>query len=149
MGQGPTLSLRLTTDDNKTIDHYCPLCLFLHDSEACEYNHNNRFNNRSISRPCSRQSDTSCYSERTVDNFAFFGSTKGLRARVIATPPPRDKPVLRRKMSPTDVSLRELRRKHSQQTLLRQTRSEERLQQVYEEQILAYLDSPVAEKGFF
>jgi hypothetical protein len=67
--------------------------------------------------------------------------------KVIATPP-KEKPVLRRKMSPTDVSLRELRAKQENQLLIRQQRSEEQLQQVYECQILAYLESPLAEKGF-
>jgi hypothetical protein len=147
MGQGPTISLRLITDHNKEIDHSCPLCLFLHDPEECPGQNNRRFV-RDISRPTSHRSDTSRYSERTVDNFAFFGSTKGLRARVI-TAPPKEKPILRRKMSPTDVSLRELNQKQSSQTSLRQRQSEERLQQVYEEQILAYLESPLAEKGFF
>ena len=68
--------------------------------------------------------------------------------RVIATPP-KAKPVLRRKMSPTDVSLRELRAKQERQLLVRLQRSEEQLQQVYECQILAYLGSALAEKGFF
>jgi hypothetical protein len=147
MGQGPTISLRLITDSNKEIDHYCPLCLFLHDPQDCP-GQNKRHFGKDFSRPTSRLSDTSRYSERTTDNFAFFGSTKELRARVIAMPP-KEKPVLRRKMSPTDVSLRELNEKQSRQTMLRQRQSEERLQQVYEEQILAYLESPLAEKGFF
>ena len=147
MGQGPTISLRLITDYNKQIDHYCPLCLFLHDLEECP-GQNKRHLVKDVSRPTSRLSDTSHYSERTIDNFALFGSTKELRARVIATPL-KEKPILRRKMSPTDVSLRELNAKQSRQTTLRQRQSEERLQQVYEDQILAYLESPLAEKGFF
>lgn len=142
----PPVSLRLTTDKDTTIEHHCPLCLFLHDSTECDQRHH-RHLNKDISRPTSRLSDASCYSERTTDHFAFFGSTKGLRVKVIATPP-KEKPVLRRKMSPTDVSLRELRAKQENQLLIRQQRSEEQLQQVYECQILAYLESPLAEKGF-
>ena len=146
-GVPPPVSLRLTTDNDTTIEHHCPLCLFLHDSTDCENRHD-RHINKDVSRPTSRLSDASCYSERTTDHFAFFGSTRGLRVRVIATPL-KQKPVLRRKMSPTDVSLRELRAKQERQVLIRLQRSEEQLQQVYECQILAYLESPLAEMGFF
>jgi hypothetical protein len=145
MGQGPPVSLRLITANNETIEHYCRLCLFLHDSEECEYNHKRPFN-ASYSRPSSRQSDTSRYSERTVDDFAFFGSTRELRVKIVTTPP-KTAPALRRRISPTDVSLRELSRKQSQQGFIQRLRSEERLQRVYEDQILAYLGSPLAEKG--
>ena len=147
MGQGPPVSLRLITANNETIEHYCPLCLFLHDSEDCEYNDKKSLNT-SYSRPSSRQSDTSRYSERTVDDFAFFGSTRELRVKIVTTPL-KAAPALRRRVSPTDVSLRDLSRKQSQQSLIRQQRSEERLQRVYEDQIMAYLESPLAEKRSF
>jgi len=145
-GVPPPVTLRLTTDNDTTIEHHCPVCLLLHDTTDCDNRHD-RHINKDISRPTSRLSDASCYSERTTDHFAFFGSTKQLRVRVIATLP-KEKPVLRRKISPTDVSLRELRAKQEKQILIRLQRSEEQLQQVYECQILAYLESPLAQKGF-
>lgn len=143
----PPVSLRLTTEFIGTIDHHCPVCLFLHGTADYDSRHNSHFG-KDISRPPTAHSVLSLYSQRTVDHFAFFGSTKGLRVRVVPTAPQRQH-TLRRKDSPTDVSLRELRALQEQQRLVRQQRSEERLQQVYEDQILAYLESPLAEKGVF
>ena len=154
----PPLPMHLITDMDETIDNYCSPCLFLHDSPDCSNYHNNSnehltssSSETSISRPTSRNSNISTYSDRTSSNLDFFGSTKALTAHVrrpvIATSPQR-KPALRRKRSPTDVSLRDLNLNDSRTALIRQRRSEERLQRVYEEQILAYLESPLSEMGF-
>ncbi|KAK4498696.1 hypothetical protein PRZ48_009206 [Zasmidium cellare] len=47
--------------------------------------------------------------------------------------------------SPTECSLRELSEKQASQAVLRQKKSEEELQRVYETQILAYLNADYAD----
>lgn len=65
------------------------------------------------------------------------GSPTSGDSAIMVTPRPRQ---LRRKVSPTGVSLRELRQKHAYQFSLKAQKSEEELQRVYEAQIVAYLN---------
>ncbi|KAK3116188.1 hypothetical protein LTR53_003682 [Teratosphaeriaceae sp. CCFEE 6253] len=90
----------------------------------------------------SETSDSSFYTARTSDTFysASSGSSTSTLTRKVSTRSPGRPPSLRRKISPTELSLRELRTKHSRQCLIRAKQSEEQLQRVYESQILAYLE---------
>ena len=145
MGRQAPISLRLITDLNATVDHHCPLCLFLHDTENGECRHHPYA--KEIERSQSRFSDYSFYTARTSDSTSNSdGSNSKVRAKVVTTPP-KKKPSLKHKTSPTKLSLRELRAQQSRQSLMREQQSNERLQSVYEKQILAYLEGPLSEMG--
>ena len=138
MKRQPPVALRLITDHTATIDDPCTLCLFLHGSQSGECQHDPYL--REFVRPQSHISNISMSTARTTEASASDASSNRVKAKVIV-PPPKKQPALRHKASPTDSSLRELRTKQAQQTLIRERKSEERLQHAYESQILAYLES--------
>lgn len=132
MDKSAPISLRLITDLDETLEHHCSLCLFFHEmpDSPCEHRRNLK-----IPRPPSTTlTDMSVYTAQTSEHWT--------RAK-----PSKKPPALRRKISPTEISLRELRAKQSRQSLVKAKRSEEKLQQLYESQILAYLDDTYAEIG--
>lgn len=152
MDYSPAVCFRLITEVGEILDHHCSLCTFFHDDESqCEHVEGEAPN---TSRPKSAFSDSSWYTARTSHSTSSLlsdssgssgssgSSTSTIKARVSAQPL-RRKPSLRRKTSPTKVSLRELRAQQSRQSLLRAKQSDERLQRVYESQISAYLDGPL------
>ena len=142
MGRQAPMSLRLITDFNETINQQCTLCLFLHDSENGVCRHKGQ--NDETLRPQSRFSDYSFYTAQSTDSCRRQQASHKIRARVM-TAPSKKEPTLRHKTSPPNVSLRELRARHSRQSLMREKQSEERLQRLYEDQILEYLESPLSE----
>ncbi|KAK3073267.1 hypothetical protein LTR53_005317 [Teratosphaeriaceae sp. CCFEE 6253] len=133
--------VQLDTKPNSSLEHHCSLCHFLYASRAaCEHLHHLRPDQR---RPtASETSDSSFYTARTSDTFysASSGSSTSTLTRKVSTRSPSRRPSLRRKISPTELSLRELRTRQSRQCLIRAKQSEEQLQRVYESQILAYLE---------
>ena len=143
MKRQPPVTLRLITDQNATIDLHCTLCQFLHlGPEECTHN----LYEKEYLRTQSHISDFSFYTAHTTESNAPV-NTGRIKAQIITTPPAHKRPTLRHKTSPTETSLRELRAQHAQQLLVREKQSEQRLQDVYESQILSYLDSPLAERG--
>lgn len=137
MMQKPPVSLRLITEFNEELDHHCSLCLHFHEFRDTECKHNNR-------RPRSGYSESSFYTAQTSNSSL---SSRAIKAKV-STAPIRPRPALRHKLSPTAISLRELRAKHSHISLVRARQSDEQLQQLYESQIISYLDSPYANRHF-
>jgi hypothetical protein len=131
----PALCLQLITHMSAKIDHHCSLCLFFSENdEPCKHGMGS-----SESRP-SLISDNSYYTARTTDSAAS-------RHRTVRTIPNigdehsiEARRSLRRKISPTQTSLRELRAKHSRLSFVRAKQSEADLQRAYESQIMAYLD---------
>jgi len=143
MNNQPPVSLRLINDLDTVLNHHCSLCLFFHESRTpCDHKP------RTFPRPTpSECSDSSFYTAQTSDTIRPASSHS--LSRTIATKAssalfPRNRP-LRRKISPRESSLRELRTKQSRQCLVRTKQSEEQLQRVYESQILAYLEGPSVE----
>jgi hypothetical protein len=148
MEPSDAVSLRLITDLNAMLDHHCSLCLYFHDSTTSECSHKAPDGGGGeTARPQSRFSDLSFYSAHTSKTSSTASSTKTVKATVSVTAEPKRQPFLRRKTSPTEISLRELRALHQRQSVLRAKQSDERLQQLYEEQILEYLSSPDHEFG--
>ncbi|KAK5124360.1 hypothetical protein LTR85_001577 [Meristemomyces frigidus] len=99
-------------------------------------------------RPLSALSDSSWYTAQTSDNESSLSSRSSVSSiRVqISVPTIRLSPTLKRKTSPTELSLRELRAEQSRRDrMLQAKRSEEQLQRVYESQIQAYLDGQHAD----
>ena len=141
----PAVCLRLITNLSQTLDHHCSLCLFFHGSDgACD--HRQPQQQSQIKRSATPFSDCSFYTARTSDSVASFSSDSSSSTIRAMTPKPmlHRQPSLRRKNSPTEVSLRDLRARHAEQTLLRAKQSEEHLQHVYQSQILAYLEGSFA-----
>ncbi len=142
----PPVCLRLINDLDKVLNHHCSLCLYFHGSKTpCDHKP------RTFPRPTpSECSDSSFYTAQTSDTTIRSASSHSL-SRTVATKAssasfPRNRP-LRRKISPRESSLRELRTKQSQQCFVRTKQAEEQLQRVYESQILAYLEGPSVELG--
>ena len=138
------VTLRLITDQDATVEQHCSLCLFLCSSEPEECKHNPY--RQEIERLGSRIPSPSSYAG-TSDSNADNVSNSIIRAKILTTSPPaKNKPRLRHKLSPTETTLRELNSKQSRQSVVREKQSEERLQQAYEFQIMKYLETPLAEK---
>lgn len=140
MNHSPAVCLRLATDLTAMPDYHCSLCLFFNESSAdCSHTPINRL----PAKPSSTRSDHSFYTARTSDSAkstissisTSTGRAKSSRSSIA------QKPSLKRKISPTEVSLRDLRARHAWQTSIRAQQSEEQLQRVYEHQIRAYLES--------
>ncbi|EMC95788.1 hypothetical protein BAUCODRAFT_123082 [Baudoinia panamericana UAMH 10762] len=114
--------------------HYCSVCrYFSHPTDVCTCKR------RSISgvmlsrrNPSSIVSESSFYTARTSTSAASTSCSS-----VTSTP---ITPALRRRRSPVGVSLRDLHSLQSRQSSLRAQESEERLQRVYEMQIVSYLN---------
>lgn len=139
-GMIPTL--RLITDLDSTLSYHCSLCHFFRgaNDEHCRHKQRSRTQSR---QPPSQHSDDSFYSARTsgsADSRALATSVKARRKAVHRPESP--SPALRHKPSPTQTSLRDLRQQQSQVAAARRRVSDERLQQLYEAQILAYLVGP-------
>ena len=132
----PSVTFRLITDHSKTLNHHCSICQFFHSSDQhCEH----KMDRPPAPRSHSHFSDYSYYSAVTRASTPTTLPSVSTKPSTISL---RGSRQLRRKTSPTEVSLRELRAKHAHQSLLRAKKSEEELQRVYEMQILAYLEGP-------
>ena len=136
----PPVSLRLITDLDAYVDDHCSLCLFFHDStqEGCVHH----ASNRRLARQSSRLTESSFYTAATSKH--RYSTPAPMMRGNPTTARSLPQPMLRHKTSPTEVSLRDLRAKHAQQSVIRARQSDERLQQLYESQVDAYLDSPYA-----
>lgn len=145
MNHSPAVCLRLLTDLSTMQDHHCSLCLFFHDTDGqCKHN-NFSWTQKAPSVSSDSSFYTACTSGSTRSD-ASGSSIDTVKARNPVTGPRRN-PSLRRKTSPTEMSLRDLRTKHAEQSLKRTKKSEEQLQHVYEAQILAYLNGPFIDLG--
>lgn len=134
----PTIpTLRLITDLNSTLHHHCSLCQFFHgiNDEHCNHHRPQRKTPRP---PPSQTSDESFYSAQTSHSVESTSSQSTVKAQIKPTRRP-DSPTLRHKLSPTKMSLRDLRQQQCRQTELRKASSDERLREMYEAQILSYL----------
>ena len=138
MGQSPTARLLRMRDEITTLERYCSICHYLHDTKDGKCEH--RPASQDVSRPQSRFSDFSFYTARTTNSDTADIPISTIRAKISISPLAR-KPALRHKASPTELSLRDLREEQLRQALIRSKRSEEQLQQAYESQILEYLGS--------
>lgn len=169
MDPPPTVHLKLIDDLGRMLDHHCSLCLFFHDTQSTCTHH--RPGLRRLGRASSSFSDDcSFYTARTSssdDNsdaeslrLPPVPSRSSRRVRMIPLRPTDGDDshrtsslwnvTLRRKTSPTNVSLRELSAQHSsssstRRSLLSAQDSEEALQRVYESQIRVYLDGGFAD----
>ena len=132
------VQLRLITDLDTTIYHQCSRCLYLHDSGAREcpniFLKSTRTSGSPVPNPRIR-------TKRTSDSSALSEFNNSIRTKASVG---QQRPLLRRKESPTALSLRETREKQSTQSLIRAKHSDEKLREVYEAQLLAYLESPLA-----
>jgi hypothetical protein len=120
-----------------TIKHHCSLCFYLHDTDCPHIRPN-----AERAAPPSLVSGSSYYTAHTSES--TFYREKPITVRIIDTR--KQRPNLRHKTRNSDMTLRQLREKQSQQLSIRAKHSEDRLQQAYEAQILAYLDSPLSSK---
>ncbi|EME80836.1 uncharacterized protein MYCFIDRAFT_211679 [Pseudocercospora fijiensis CIRAD86] len=156
MEHSPAVCLRLISDNLSEVDHHCSLCLFFHGADkTCRHEPSSP---PKILRSETPFSDCSFYTCRTaassisttsLQSDSSGSSTSTIKARIHITTPAVKRQSLRRKQSPTDASLRELN--HSQEILidLRTRQSEERLQAVYERQIMQYLHSDIIRRISF
>ncbi|TKA30362.1 hypothetical protein B0A50_02589 [Salinomyces thailandicus] len=87
-------------------------------------------------RPLSSSSTSSWYTAQASSDSSSGNAPSGPRVSPVSE---RRSPTLRRKTSPTEISLRQLHEEQAQSESLRARISEERLQRVYEAQILEYL----------
>ena len=131
----PTLAL--ITDINTLLDHYCSLCQYFdgEDGKHCEHNTEQKEQGSSSSM----ESEPSEYSTSTTSTTKREPAIK-IPARIKVAPLTRQ-PALRHKLSPTLVSLRELRwqQQVQAQAMVHQVSSDEQLREMYEKQIMAYL----------
>jgi hypothetical protein len=141
MADQKKIQLRLITDMDSTIEHHCSLCLYFHDAQNTQCLHRN---NATLKASRSPASTSSYYTAETSSSNGEQAVQSAIRAKVWASPAP-SRPTLRHRTPTQGVSLRELRARQSQQSILRAKESEEKLQQAYEAQILAYLQSPLAD----
>lgn len=150
MGYSQAVCHRLVSGNLAEVDHQCSLCLFLTgQADSCDH----------IARPaavipreatatpfseCSFYTCRSATSTLSTSSRSSGSSSSTIKARVChASTSTSDlrQHSLRRRQSPTELSLRELHRRQAQQSDIRERRSEEKLQRVYERQILQYLNS--------
>lgn len=173
MDHSPAVCHNLLTSLNQVLDHHRSLCVFCYDSndksEQSKLEHQTARPPSALS-DCSfytaHTSDSTpslSSASKGALNFSWpsFGrmeprnpATKGFSdpwsstSTVSAGVPETERkqgPLLKRKTSPTEVSLRELCVHQSQQSLLRAKQSEEQLRRAYELQIRAYLDGKFAD----
>ena len=137
MARSPAVRLHLVTDFTDDSEFDCSPSMIQFRRDAID---------NDISRPHTGYSDRSYYTAYTTNNDVPTEMTPKITAKISA-PPIKTWPSLRHKRSPTKISLRELRAKHSSQCLVRTKQSDERLQQLYESQILSYLQSPDIDFG--
>jgi hypothetical protein len=136
---------QLITDNFSGHANHCSLCLFLHGKDN-DCQHTLPVTSLDLPRTATPFSDCSFYTCRSVASTTSVTSTESdsssstIRAKVKAQPAVKRHP-LRRRQSPTEMSLRDLHHRQSFQLDLRQQQSEEQLQAVYERQILEYLNS--------
>ena len=147
---------------DNALGHHCPLCFFLEtDDRECPH----KQTPQSVAKPFSFVSEVFSHGTSPTNNSSVVESTSTIRAKVVSEASSGDETPrsLRRRSSPTGTNLRELNARHSdesllrpqpsgelrtgpsQRTLLRAQQSDERLRQVYESQILTYLESPLSE----
>ena len=146
----PSPILRVVTDFDvvhKTLGCHCIPCLHSRGMESLQVR---RMQPRLQPRtPASAISDASYYSACTSITPTAVSpasspddiKTEDSPLRMLRSPP------LRRKQSPTEVSLRELCATQKQEASLRAKQSEEQLRRVYESQIRSYLESPFGYLG--
>lgn len=132
----PNVQLRLINDMGSANDQYCPLCYYLHNPRTTPCTH--ALQQHRIADARSLPSDASFYTDRTNDESALLSPPHAIKARIGVCPQPR-RPGLRHKETSRETSLRQLREKQSQESRLRKRESDERLQETYEAQIVAYL----------
>ena len=145
MEQSPAVCITLLTDMDSTLETHCSLCLFFHENDSAACSHHSI---KAIApRAASVLSDSSFYTARSSETtlsarrYRHPSSITSSRSTITS------RPSLRRKMSPTEVSLRDLRAKHEQQSYMRTMQSDEQLQQLYESQIMTYLNRSVVDLG--
>lgn len=144
MEHSEVLCLRLITDLAQSLDHHCTLCSFFHESlDHCNHGGSPTNDIQRTMTPFSDISGCTFYTARTSDSaisMASYSSTSTVKPSNTPSMPNLKRHSLRRTSSPTHYSLRDL---HQQQAAanLRQKQSEEALQQVYESQIMEYLNS--------
>ncbi|KAF2173389.1 hypothetical protein M409DRAFT_15674 [Zasmidium cellare ATCC 36951] len=146
----PAVCIRLINDMAATQDHHCSLCSFLNGQD---HNCQHEKASNAILRTATPFSDCSFYtaqsdvSEDDSGSLSSRSSSSTIKARIQVSKSNLKSHALRRTSSPQKCSLRELHHQHESQCQLRQQESEERLQQVYESQILAYLNSQYEDLG--
>lgn len=134
----PTPRLRVVNPD-PPVDPLCPICHFIHHAQdaAC-----------ANGQPQENKSTFLLTAESPVTAAGTMTSTQQdrkptlIKAKITVLQP-KQTPSLRHKTSTREFSLRDLRRKQSQQWSLHTKSSEDQLQQVYEAQIRAYLGTSV------
>lgn len=144
MEHSEVLCLRLITDLAQSLDHHCTLCSFFHEElDNCTHGGNTAKDIQRNTTPFSEVSGCTFYTARTSDSSSSmdsYSSTSTVKPSTAPSMPNPKRQSLRRTLSPTHYSLRDL---HQQQAAsnLRQKQSEEALQRVYESQIMEYLNS--------
>lgn len=133
-----TTSLRLIKDINNLLDHHCSLCQFLQNTK-CRHCQHDEF----LQPPTSPTACTSNSSFHSSDSSDSDRSNVTVTAKITTTAQ-KKMPPLRRTSSPVDISLRELRDRQLRRATILAKRSDERLRQVYQSQLLAYLDGASA-----
>lgn len=146
MEHSPVVCLQLINDVSRMLNHHCSLCLFFHDVQStCQHPRLRP----PVSRPSTQLSDGSFYTAPTsgANSCISAGRSSGSVQAIVrsASTSFRQSPGLRRRSSPTDRSLRDLRIDQARRDDLRKKQSEEQLQRVYESQTLAYLNGPYAQ----
>ncbi|KAF2773726.1 hypothetical protein EJ03DRAFT_105372 [Teratosphaeria nubilosa] len=142
----------LHTLRSATLDQHCSICAFFHDAPSqCKHK-------RSVNRAGtpSTFSESSWYTARTSSSFVSSDLSKpanatswnGFSSTIRATAATRTsqpiQPSLRRKTSPTEISLRDLWADQARAHSAKMKLSVERLKQLYESQIMAYLNGDLA-----
>ena len=126
---------------DNALGHHCPLCFFLEfESSQCPH----KQTPKSVDPPISAISDLQSYASATSDTTPANG-TNTIKEKASDISSEGSARSLKRKSSPTGTTLRELRTKHSRQSLLRAQKSDDRLRQKYESQMQRYLESPLSD----
>lgn len=152
MSYSQAVCYRLVSNNLTEVDHQCTLCLFLTgQADSCHHTIKPAavIPREAAATPfseCSFYTCRSASSTLSTSSISSGSSTSTIKARIChASTSTSDlrQHALRRRQSPTELSLRELHRRQAQQSDLKERRSEEKLQRVYELQILQYLNSDV------
>lgn len=143
LAYSPAVCIRLIDDMAATLDHHCSLCSFFHEQDqSCQH----KKADKAILRTATPFSDCSFYTAQSdvsedSGSLSSRSSSSTIRAKIQVSTSSLKSHSLRRTSSPQEYSLRDLHQQQETQCRLRQQESEERLQQMYESQILAYLNS--------
>ncbi|KAK4614236.1 hypothetical protein CLAFUW4_08770 [Fulvia fulva] len=143
----PAVCLRLITDLAEGQDHHCTLCTFFHGREGhCQHGPATQPSIRTAT-PFTECSFYTARSDTSDSDFTLSArsSSSTIKARIQISTSDLKQHHLKRKTSPTEVSLRDLNLQ--QEHNLRIQQSEEQLQRVYEEQILSYLNANHGDLG--